>query len=42
MNGDEDLGAPTMESLMGGMGDMKVDAETLKLLEEMLGPMMQQ
>jgi hypothetical protein len=40
--GDEDLGAPTLESLMGGMGDMKLDAETQKLLEEMLGPMMQQ
>jgi hypothetical protein len=39
--GDEDLGAPTLESLMGGMGDMKLDAETLKLLEEMLGPMNQ-
>ncbi|MDY7228512.1 M1 family aminopeptidase [Hyalangium rubrum] len=41
-HGDEDLGAPTLESLMGGMGDMKIDPETQKLLEQMLGPMLGQ
>jgi hypothetical protein len=40
--GDEDLGAPSLESLMGGMGDMKLDPQTQKLLEEMLGPMLGQ
>jgi hypothetical protein len=40
--GDEDLGAPSLESLMGGMGDMKLDPQTQKMLEEMLGPMLGQ
>jgi hypothetical protein len=35
--GDEDLGALDLNSLMGGsMGDLKLDAETQKLMEEML------
>ncbi|WP_224244084.1 M1 family aminopeptidase [Hyalangium gracile] len=39
-HGDEDLGAPSLETLMGSsMGDMKLDPETMKLLEEMLGGM---
>ncbi len=38
--GDEDLGRPGIEALLGGsLGDMKLDPETLKLLEDMLGPM---
>ncbi|HYH99403.1 M1 family aminopeptidase [Hyalangium sp.] len=36
-HGDEDLGAFSLESMLGGsMGDMKLDAETQKMLEEML------
>lgn len=36
-HGDEDLGQPSIETLMGGsMGDMKLDKDTQKLLEEML------
>jgi aminopeptidase N len=39
-HGDEDLGAPSLETLMGsGMGDLKLDKETQKLLEEMLNGM---
>jgi hypothetical protein len=40
--GDEDLGAPSLSSLMGGMGDTQLDPQTLKMLEEMLGPMLEQ
>lgn len=37
--GDEDLGAPGIEALLGGsLGDMKLDPETMKLLQDMLGP----
>ena len=37
-HGDEDLGAPSLGTLLGGdMGDMKLDAETQKMLEDMLG-----
>lgn len=36
-HGDEDLGALDFNSLMGGsMGDMKLDPETQKMMEEML------
>jgi len=36
-HGDEDLGALDLNRLMGGsMGDMKLDAETQKMMEEML------
>jgi len=40
--GDEDLGAPSLGALMGGMGDMQLDPQTLKALEEMLGPLLEQ
>jgi aminopeptidase N len=40
--GDEDLGAPSLESLLGSMGDTKIDPQTQKMLEEMLGPMLGQ
>jgi len=37
LHGDEDLGAASIESLMGAsMGDMKLDKETQKLMEEIL------
>ncbi len=36
-HGDEDLGAPSLESLMGGgMGDLKLDKETQKMMEDLL------
>ncbi|WP_224366777.1 M1 family aminopeptidase [Hyalangium versicolor] len=36
-HGDEDLGQPSLEALMGGsMGDMKLDKDTQKMLEDML------
>jgi hypothetical protein len=37
-HGDEDLGAPSLESLMGGSmgGDLKLDKETQKMMEELL------
>jgi hypothetical protein len=36
-HGDEDLGAPSLDSLMGGnMGDLKLDKETQKMMEEIL------
>ncbi|MBJ6759308.1 aminopeptidase [Myxococcaceae bacterium JPH2] len=35
-HGDADLGAPDLGSMMGGLGDMKLDAETRKMLEEIL------
>lgn len=36
-HGDEDLGQPSIETLMGGsMGDMKLDKDTQKMLEQML------
>jgi hypothetical protein len=36
--GDEDLGQPSLGALLGGLGDVKLDAETQKLLEDFLGP----
>ncbi len=36
-HGDEDLGQPSFESLMGGnMGDLKLDKDTQKMIEEMM------
>jgi aminopeptidase N len=36
-HGDEDLGTVSIEALMGGsMGDMKLDKETQKMMEEIL------
>jgi hypothetical protein len=38
--GDEDLGAPGLEALLGSsMGELKLDPQTQKMLEEMLGGM---
>ncbi len=41
-HGDEDLGEANMGALLGGMGGQQMDAETLKLLEELLPGMMGQ
>lgn len=38
-HGDEDLGKPSLGALMGGMDASQLDKETLKLLEDFLGPM---
>jgi hypothetical protein len=38
-HGDEDLGKPGLGALMGGVDAAQLDKETLKLLEDFLGPL---
>ncbi len=38
--GDEDLGSLNLGAMMGGAGDMQLDPQTQKMLEELLGDMM--
>ncbi|ADO74148.1 M1 family aminopeptidase [Stigmatella aurantiaca] len=38
-HGDEDLGKPSLGALMGGVDAAQLDKETLKLLEDFLGPL---